>query len=200
MSGNAHIGSSCEADRLLGALEEQLAARGERFELVVIGGSALLALGLVSRVTQDVDVVALADGSELLEAVPLPASLVEAATRVARDFGLPADWLNSEAARDMLRLGLPQGFAERLTARVYGAGLTVHYASRLDQIHLKLHAAVDHGGPSKHLADLEALEPTSEELVLAARWSRTHDPSEGYLSVLVPALEYLGAKDADLGD
>lgn len=200
MSRNAHIDSAAEADRLLEALGQQLTAQRQRFELVVIGGAALLALGLVSRVTQDVDVVALADGSDLLEALPLPAALVEARDRVARDLALPDDWLNSQAAKDMLRLGLPRGFAERLTPRAYGPGLVVHYASRLDQIHLKLHAAVDHGGPGKHLSDLETLAPTPDELVRAARWTRTHDPSPGYLSVLIPALAYLGVKDADLSD
>jgi hypothetical protein len=34
-----------QADRLLSALSEQLAFAGERFELVVVGGSGLLALG-----------------------------------------------------------------------------------------------------------------------------------------------------------
>ena len=47
------------ADRLLAALGEQLKARNERLTLFVVGGSALIALGLVDRTTKDVDVVAL---------------------------------------------------------------------------------------------------------------------------------------------
>lgn len=47
------------ADELLFALGEQLGAASQRFDLVVIGGSALLALGLVERATRDVDVLAL---------------------------------------------------------------------------------------------------------------------------------------------
>jgi hypothetical protein len=167
------------ADCLLTALGEQLSLAGYEYDLIVIGGSALLALGLVSRSTQDVDVVALAGGSGLDEALPLPHPLAEARDRVARDFGLPEDWLNSQAARDMLRLGLPDGFMERLTRREYGPSLTVRYASRLDQIHFKLHATVDRGG-GKHLADLRALEPTPDELVVAARWARTHASVGGF--------------------
>jgi hypothetical protein len=198
MSGNAEIQSADEADRLLSALEEQLSRAGQHYDLVVIGGSALLALGLVSRATQDVDVVALADSDGLYEAVPLPDPLVEARNRVARDFGLPVDWLNSQAGKgEMLRLGFPEGFFERLTSREYGSALTVRYASRLDQIHFKLHATVDRGG-GKHFADLQALQPSRDELVAAAVWSRTHDPSEGYLSVLSEVLAYLGVRDADL--
>jgi hypothetical protein len=111
--------------------------------------------------------------------LPLPKPLADARARVARDFDLPEDWLNSETAADMLRLGLPDGFVERLTRREYGPSLTVRYASRLDQIHFKLHATVDRAG-GKHFSDLQALEPSEAELLAAARWSRTHDPSDGF--------------------
>ena len=198
MSANARIDSAAMTDRLLTALGEQLSLVGSEYDLIVIGGSALLALGLVSRPTQDVDVVALAGGAEFDEASPLPQPLTEARDRVARDFDLPTDWLNSEAARDMLRLGLPDGFAARLTRREYGRSLTVRYASRIDQIHFKLHAAVDRSG-GKHFADLQALEPASDELVAAAQWARTHDPSDGFLSVLTEVLAYFGVHDADPG-
>jgi hypothetical protein len=40
---------------LLSALAEQLGALGGYVEIIVIGGSALTALGLVRRATRDVD-------------------------------------------------------------------------------------------------------------------------------------------------
>ena len=197
MSGNAQINSSEAADRLLAALGEQLQLAGEKYDLIVIGGSALLALDLVTRPTRDIDVVAMASDDGPVEAVPLPGPLVQARNRVARDFGVPEDWLNSEAGHDMLRLGLPDGFFERLARRDYGTALTVRWASRYDLIHFKLHAAVDRGG-GKHLADLEALGPTPQELIAAARWARTHDPSEGFLSLLREAFAYFEVDDGDL--
>jgi hypothetical protein len=181
---------------LLEALGEQLAARGERIELVVIGGSGLLALGLTSRATRDVDIVALLSGQTLSKPRPLPLALIEARDQVARDFGLPEDWLNAAPA-DLLDFGLPDGFVDRLERRDYGDALTVHFASRFDQIHLKLYAMVDQGA-GKHEADLRALEPTSDELLAAARWSRTHDPSEGFREQLLAALAYLGVEDVRL--
>ena len=184
------------AHELLSALGEQLAARGARFDLVVIGGSGLLALGLIDRPTRDVDVVALLQTRTLLAPRPLPEALVAARDRVARDFGLPDDWLNAEPA-DLLDFGLPAGFVDRLERREYGDALTVHFASRFDQIHFKLYAMVDQGA-GKHEADLRALEPTAEELVAAARWAQTHDPSEGFRSQLLAALSYLGVEDAAL--
>lgn len=186
------------AERLLSALGEQLAAAGERFELVVVGGSGLLALGEIERSTRDVDLVALRNGEELGTAKPLPDPLRRAAKRVARDFGLDGTWLNA-GPTSLLDLGLPAGFLERLDSRGYGEALVVHFASRYDQIHLKLYAMVDAGGPGKHEQDLRALAPSEAELLAAAQWSRTHDPSEVYRETLLKALRHLGVSDAALG-
>jgi len=184
------------ADELLQALGEQLGARGERYELVVIGGSALLALGLVERTTKDVDIVALRSDAGLDSADPLPPGLRAAGDLVARDFGLAAEWLNPGPA-GLLTFGLPEGFTDRLERREYGPGLVIYLASRYDQIHFKLYAAVDQG-PGKHEQDLLALGPTETELIAAARWSRSQDPSEGYAQVLQGALESFGVKNVDL--
>src|SRR3989442_12856629 len=107
---------AAQTDRLFSALGEQLAARGERVELVVIGGSGLLALGLTSRATRDVDVVALLSGRALSKPRPLPEALIEAREQVPRDFGLPGDWLNAAPA-DLPDFGLPEGFVDRLAQR-----------------------------------------------------------------------------------
>jgi hypothetical protein len=177
-------------DELLGAVSEQLALLGEHHTIAVVGGSALIALGLVSRATRDVDVVAVLRGKELISAEPLPASLLYAANIVARDFGLPSQWLNAGPA-SLFDLGLPDRFEQRAEQRSYGQSLQVLFASRLDQIHFKLYAAVDQGA-GRHLADLQALTPSDEELIQAARWSETHDTSEGYRAMLANALKHFG--------
>lgn len=182
-----------QADVLLHALAEQLSAESVRYELVVIGGTALQMLGFIERPTRDVDVLAFRTEGRLVPADPIPEPLARAATRVARDFGLADDWLNPGPA-DLARFGLPDGFE----TRTYGPGLTVHFAGRLDQIHLKPYAMVDQGA-GRHEVDLRALEPERDELLLAARWTRTHDPSEGFREMLLAALRHLGVQDADLG-
>ncbi|MCZ7589171.1 MAG: hypothetical protein M5U27_10030 [Gaiella sp.] len=53
-------------------------------------------------------------------------------------------------------------------------------------------------GAGKHEADLRNLNPTREELLAAARWTRTHDPSEGFRGQLLAALAYLGVEDVSL--
>lgn len=191
------IATPDRASELLAALSEQLATRGQHYELVVVGGAGLLALGVTDRPTKDVDVVALLDAGSLHRAKPLPQHLTDARNRVARDFGLPENWLNPGPA-DLLDFGLPKGFLDRVLTQKFGDGLTVHFASRLDQIHFKLYALADQGA-GKHEQDLRALKPTAEELVQAARWTRTHDPSDGFRAMLERALRYLGVEDADLG-
>jgi len=182
----------------LSALGEQLQLAGERFELVVIGGSGLLALGLIDRTTRDVDLVALRESGNLVDPQPLPRALLDARDRVAGDFGLAENWLNAVPA-GLLDFGLPDGFEGRLERREYGPALTVWLASRVDQIHFKLYALADHAPGSKHDLDLRQLEPSREELLAAAGWAITHDPSEGFRLELTAAMRYLGVEDADLG-
>lgn len=186
------------AEIALTALGEQLHRAGEQFELVVIGGSGLLTLGLIDRTTRDVDVIAIRREGELLDPRPLPQGLLDARARIAEDFGLPDDWLNA-APSSLLDFGLPDGFVQRLERRDYGPALTVWLASRLDQIHFKLYALADHAPGSKHDLDLRALDPTRDELLAAVRWVVTHDPSEGFRHELSAVLAYLGVEDADLG-
>ncbi|MFA6091377.1 MAG: hypothetical protein WCU88_03120 [Elusimicrobiota bacterium] len=184
-----------EIDRILSALGEQLAdGNNAHVDLLVCGGSALHALRLVSRTTKDVDVVALVskDAAQHLalgSAKDFPAYLLDAVGKVARDFSLTADWLNS-GPTSALDFGLPKGILDRAEVREYGRSLTVRFISRYDQIHFKLYAAVDQGG--KHYQDLLALQPLAEELEAAARWSMTHDVSEGYRGEVKRLLKEMG--------
>jgi hypothetical protein len=188
---------AARADELFRALAEQLHALGARYEIVVIGGAALQALGFISRPTADVDVVGLREGRRIVPADTLPAPLADAAVRVARDFGLPEDWLNT-GPTELVRFGLPAGFETRCVTRSYGPALTVEFASRYDQIHFKLYAMVDQGA-GRHESDLRALDPATDELLAAARWARTHDASEGFHQELLAVLRHLGVPDADVG-
>jgi len=153
------------------------------FELLVCGGAALAATGLVERATDDIDVLALVVDGEEAAAKPFPEELRNAAGRVARTRGLPEKWLNPGPA-DMQEFGLPDGIVERATPKSYGELLTAHFLGRHDQIHLKLYAAVDQSG-GKHLSDLNALEPTTDELATASGWAMQQDPSEGFRGLLI---------------
>ena len=158
-------------------------------EIVVCGGSALIATGLVPRTTQDVDIVALMKAEVLVDSEPLPEYLIEAADRVGKVLNFPADWLNNGPA-SQFQMGLPQGFQERLTTVIVGKKLTVHYIGRYDQIFFKTFASADRGG--YHVSDLKALNPTEEELIAAAKWCMTQDTSEAFQMILKDMFNQLG--------
>ena len=167
----------------------------EPVRLVICGGSALIAMGLRQRTTNDADVIAMLNATgELASPDPLPPFLLEASAQVARDLGLKENWLNNEPSRNdggLFQMGLPVGFADRLTRQVFGPRLTIYFIGRLDQIHFKLYAAADQRDDT-HIADLRALKPTEVELEAAARWAMTHDVSEGFRMVLIELLKQMG--------
>lgn len=73
-----------DRDELLSALGAELRRRGSApIELCVIGGAALQAIGLVTRPTKDIDVVAILQtertGVRLAKACPLPDVVAAAA-------------------------------------------------------------------------------------------------------------------------
>lgn len=183
-------------DQALQALGELLEARGATHEVFVIGGGSLLLCGYIDRPTEDLDVVALGRDANLVSAEPLPADLVAAVTDVAALYKLAPDWLNA-GPTSLLNLGLPEGFRSRTTTQVYG-GLVVHHASRRDHIFFKLYATVDTNPHSKHAQDLQRLHPDRDELLAAAQWCRTHDPSEAFAGQLLQVLAWLGVDDAEL--
>jgi len=180
----------------LSALSETLESRHLEYELVAVGGSSLVLLGLITRATRDLDIVATIQAGEYVAAGRLPEPLVEAVRDIGEVLGIGPDWLNPGPAA-LLDFGLPEGFAERAEVRSFGA-LTLHLASRLDQIYLKLYAVVDQGPRSKHADDLRALQPSPDQLRGAATWARTHDPSPAFREELAAALRLFGVDDADL--
>lgn len=180
-------------------LEEALGLLAELIEdqsqlhYVVCGGSSLLALGLVNRTTtKDVDVLASLEDGRLVTARPLPEWLYTAIRKVGRDLHLMENWFNTGPSDDsFFRFGFPDGIAERLTTRDYGSNLRISYISRYDQVFFKLYAAADNG-QGRHYQDLRDLNPSAKELLTAARWTRTQDPSEGFLFVLGEVFKHMG--------
>lgn len=183
-----------EIKNALEAVGELLAAERTEVGIVVAGGTALNLLGIVERTTRDVDVLAIVKGKAQLGHLtppdPLPESLRKAIATVARDLGLPADWMNTVVGLQW-KTGLPLGLERRLHWRQYG-GLTVGLVDRYDLIFFKLYAAADSGGPSSvHFQDLLALRPTEEEMSAAATWVREQDPTPDFATILQQVIEHV---------
>ncbi len=110
--------------------------------MVAVGGSSLMLLGLLERPTRDLDIVALVEFGRHVKASPLPGPLVEAAADVGETLGLGDMWLNAGPS-ELLDLGLPAGFGERVEARRYGA-LTLRLASRADELLFSARWSITH--------------------------------------------------------
>jgi hypothetical protein len=183
------LASGLEIENALQKLGELLALESQKYAIVVLGGAALNLLGIVERVTTDVDILAFAHSGSgktmrLLEPPePLPEPLVRAARTVAQDLGLESEWLNTGPALQW-RSGLPPGIEQRIRWRRYAA-LRVGLVDRFDLIFFKLYAAADSKGPgSVHYQDLLALKPNAEELDAATAWVKTQDASAYFQRVL----------------
>ena len=134
----------------LATLGELLEQRGLHYDLLAVGGGALLLLGLVARPTKDIDVVGVIGSGVVRVSRTLPEPLNQAIADTAVLLGLRPDWLNAGPAA-LTELGLPDGTLARAVIRDW-RGLRLRLASRIDQIHFKLYAAADQGPDSRHFA------------------------------------------------
>jgi hypothetical protein len=158
--------------------------KGELVTVVICGGAGLNILEIIDRNTKDVD---------LVFPEHLPEKFEEASNMTAQYYGLKKGWIN-QGPLDLLRMGLPEGFFERCKPLDLEGQINWLITSRLDQIHFKLYASVDRGG--YHLQDLRALQPTQDELVMAAQWCMTHDVSEVFKLITIDFLNVQGWNDA----
>ena len=174
----------------LGAVGDLLGARDQSVSLLVVGGAALLLQDHTHRdATVDVDVLAQNEDGRLVDPVPLPAGVREAARLVAEGYGLPDDWLNSVVATSWTGHWPPALPSDPLAdaRRLEFGGLTVFLVGRETLIPMKLHAAANHAHAAefdsegrvtgvdlsprdaqRHLVDLVELSPTDADLDRAA--------------------------------
>ena len=178
-----------DIDRLLMAVGEQLTVSGASASIVVVGGAALVMAGYVSRTTRDVDIIARVEqteeGQRLVNSEPLPTSLSDAIKKVARDFSLSEDWMNT-AIGGQWELSSPADLIRSIRWRRYEA-LNVGFVDRGALIALKLFAAVDQGDESVHFQDLLVLDPNESELRTAEEWVRQQDASEVFQQLVAEA-------------
>lgn len=147
------------------AFDAHLASVGLSLDAVVIGGSALALLGVTSRQTRDVDILAPALSEAILEAA-------RAFAREQRRGGvdLGDEWLNNGPAQ--LAGLLPDGWELRVQLVFSGAASTLRVLGRADLLKTKLFALCDRG---TDLPDCLALAPTLGELHDARAWVSGQD-------------------------
>ena len=89
--------SSDRLQEAMSLLAEEMASKGiAPHDLVVCGGSAILALRISQRTTKDVDILAALDEqSTLVDPRPLSQELLKVAENVGKLLHLPENWLNT---------------------------------------------------------------------------------------------------------
>ena len=176
---------------LLGQLLTSRKSAG--FWLVVCGGSALLAQEIISRATEDVDILAVRDWDGTVNQVfPLPDVLKIAAADVADELHLGGNWLNSGASMHFPDLSLlPASFWKNLDTRDYGHHLKISFVSREGQILLKTYAILNRA-KTRDLEDLNSLLPNSSEIEIAVRWVLSNIATLSHRDKLPELLTHLG--------
>ena len=150
--------------------ELYLAQQGLTLSAVVVGGTALGLLGVVSRQTQDCDIL----HPELPEKILQAAFSFAAEQRgVGRD--LQDDWLNNGPAS--LTRDLPNGWEGRLQPAYVGQAINLQTLGRLDLLRSKLFSLCDR---AIDISDCLALAPTEEELDEIRLWLAERDANPGW--------------------
>lgn len=162
-----------EIHRALTELGRQLTLLDSGEIRVLCGGaSALCMLEILSRSTMDVDALAILGKDDALSKIrKFPKGLEQAIHRTAIALGLDDEWFNASAS-ELIRIGLPKGVVSRSSRHVvrYGPCLSVQFLDRLDQVALKLFAAMDPVQYRRHLEDLVEMKPKSKEIDHALTW------------------------------
>jgi hypothetical protein len=120
----------------------------------------------------DVDVLGIiSDEKEVVPCEHFSPEMETAISESGRELGLPDDWFNGSAST-LLQRTLPIGALERSKKhrKEFGPCLVVRFPDRMDQVALKLFAAMDSKDGQRHLRDLEEISPTHSEMLHAVTW------------------------------
>lgn len=157
-------------DTLL-AFDDFLFEKGTKFTAIVIGGAALSLLGVITRETQDVDVL---DPEVPAEVAVLAREFAERVNRVGETI-LNKKWLNNGPIS--LRKLLPKDWLKRTQMAFAGQAMTLRALGRSDLLKTKLFAFCDR---DQDRDDCLKLNPTVEELVSALAWVQIQDQNPGW--------------------
>lgn len=163
--------------------------------LIVCGGAALQAHGIITRATRDLDVIALRqEFSGIESAFPLSSELRTAIAQVADFYNLPKNWLNASSAMILGSISElpPQLWSEPITEE-FGSHLKISYLSTSGLTLLKVLAFLQRN-VARDYEDLIAISPTERDIKMALDWYRTHHDTspadKGRINKLLKNLNY----------
>jgi hypothetical protein len=139
----------------------------------------------------DVDVLGIiSDAKEVVPCEHFSPEMEFAITASGRELGLRDDWFNGSAST-LLQRTLPIGTLERSKKhrQVFGECLVVRFLDRMDQVALKLFAAMDPKDGQRHLRDLEEISPTRPEIIHAITWMTAWKSNQAFRARLAYLVE-----------
>jgi hypothetical protein len=155
-----------------------------QFEAVVIGGAALSILGIISRQTQDVDILDPEIPSDILEAAKLFAQIEGIALT-----SLKENWLNH--GPESLRKYLRPNWRLRLQPLFKGSAIIFTTLGRVDLIGTKILAYCDRGLDFKDCVDLN---PTKDEILEILPWVKQYDLNPDWPNYVQTQVEELAKR------
>ncbi len=155
-------------EEVLNEFDKFLVKKGLTFSGIVIGGGALLLLKVVSRATQDLDVLD-PDIKRASEDFALEFN------KTSSDKVLLANWLNNGPVS--LKRELPRGWRESLSPLYKGEAIKLATLSRGNLLKSKLFTYVDR---DVDLRDLIKMSPTKDEIEAAYEWVSQRDGHPGW--------------------
>jgi len=189
------FGRNQEIHEALTTLGKQMAlAYAQDVQILCCGSSGLCVLEILSRPTKDIDALAfIVDAHQLKPIDKFSPEMELAIAKTAGIHRLGHDWFNPEASV-LLERGLPDGILERsaLHAQQYGPCLRVQFIARMDQVALKLYAAMDPAKGRRHEEDLVAMKPTQDEINHGVTWLRSWPSNTAFKKRLAFIVEGLG--------
>jgi len=169
---------------ILEAFDQYLVKRNLHFSATIIGGAALIVLGIIDRTTHDVDCLDPKIPDEIKKA-----SVDFAKSYSVDNFSLTDNWFNNGPAS--LKIDLSDGWETRLVPLFEGQNLKLQTLGRLDLLKTKLFGYCDR---QQDLQDCLALKPTLEELKDCFPWLRDRDANPMWPEHVKVSLETLATR------
>ncbi|MCM8539265.1 MAG: DUF6036 family nucleotidyltransferase [Lentisphaeraceae bacterium] len=156
--------------------DDFLSKKGLKFESIIIGGAALLTMGIINRATRDVDCLD----------PKIDEKIKEVSIKFAHQEGLDENWLNN--GPEDLKSDLPTDWKERIIEIYKGKSITLWTLGRIDLLRTKLYAYCDR---QQDLQDCILLAPTEEELNEIRPWLLERDANPDWPDHVNNSLENL---------
>ena len=166
---------------IISKFDEYLATHNLSFEAIVIGGAALALLKIITRETQDCDIL---DPKIPPDIAKASKDFVKTLHKQGHD--IKENWFNN--GPEDLKKSLPKTWKSEIQLLFKGKVLTLFTLGRMDLLRAKLFAYCDR---QQDLQDCIALFPTQEELQQVLEWLQTQDANPDWPNHVQKSLSFL---------